>query len=315
MNYAKIIGTGSYLPRKVLSNKDLEQLVETSDEWISSRTGIHSRRIASTHETVTSMAEIAAQHALKMAQLEPNQIDLIIVATCTPENFFPSTACLLQHRLKIPDCIAFDMSAACSGFVYALATAEQYIRSGAAKQALVVGSEIMSRVMDWKDRNTCVLFGDGAGAVLLTQANEPGIIDSQLGASGTEKDLLTLPTGLYDDAAYVRMNGREVFKMAVEAMTNSVRHLVEENGLTVQDIDWIIPHQANIRIIKAILTRLNFPMDRAIMTIHEQGNTSGASIPLALDQGIRDHRIQPGQHLLLEAFGGGFTWGGILLKY
>ncbi len=315
MNYTTILGTGSYLPSKILSNKDIERMVDTSDEWIASRTGIHSRHVAANHETVASMAEIAARHALEMAQIDPNQVDLIIVATSTPEHFFPSTACLLQKRLQISSCIAFDMSAACSGFVYALAAAAQYIHSGTVKHVLVVGSEIMSRVVDWTDRNTCILFGDGAGAVVLARADEPGILDAKLGADGTEADLLTLPTGLYSEVSHVRMNGREVFKMAIELMTNSVRHLIESNHLTIQDIDWIIPHQANLRIITAILMRLNFPIEHAIMTIQDHANTSAASIPLALDKGVRDHRIRRRQHLLLEAFGGGVTWGGILLKY
>ena len=315
MKFSKLISTGSYLPSRILTNDELAKSVDTSHEWIVERTGIYQRHIAAKDETPASMAEQAALKALKKANLSPNDLDLIIVATCTPEGFFPSTACLLQARLNAEVCIAFDVTAACSGFVYALHTADQYIRSGFVKRALVVGTEIMSRVVDWQDRNTCVLFGDGAGAVIIEACDQPGIISAKIYANGKNNDILTLASGLYDQPSHVKMKGREVFKLAVEGMTKAVRALLEENNMELSQVDWIVPHQANVRIIDSIVTKLPFPTDQVIKTVGQHANTSGASIPLALDYGMEANKIKQGQTLLIEAFGGGLTWGSILLKY
>lgn len=320
MSFSRIAGVGSYLPEKVLTNHDLEKLVDTSDEWIVERSGISERHIAGDDETTVSMAEQAALAALDSSGLEPSQIDLIIIATCTPDKMFPSSACLLQNRLGAVNAASFDISAACSGFVYALSIADQYIKTGAAKQALVVGSETLSRVVNWQDRTTCVLFGDGAGAVVLSASDEPGVLATKLYSDGSYGDILCLPSAVpfpvYDDRAMkISMQGREVFRLAVERLTSSVLNLTELANLNVGDIDWIVPHQANYRIIRMIIAKLKIPAEQVVVTVGEHANTSSASIPLALDRAVKDGRIQRGQTLLLEAFGGGLTWGGAIIKF
>ena len=318
MTYSRVIGTGSYLPEKVLTNADLERMVDTTDQWIRERTGILKRHVVENYECCADLAEVAARRALDAAGLEPDAIDLIVVATTTSDQVFPSTACLLQHRLNIEGCAAFDVQAVCTGFVYALGVADKFIRTGSARQVLVVGSETLSRIVNWEDRNTCVLFGDGAGAVVLQASDEPGIISAHLHADGAYKDLLQVPGGVFNnfsDNVYMEMKGNEVFKMAVTTLGRIVDETLEANGMAKSDVDWLIPHQANIRIIRATARKLDLPMDRVVVTVDEHGNTSAASIPLALDVAVRDGRIQRGETLLMEAFGGGFTWGSVLLNY
>ena len=322
MTYSRIAGTGSYLPGKVLTNADLEKMVDTSDEWIFDRTGIRKRHIASDGETTCDLAEVASRHALEAAGVEPAEIDLIIVATTTPDKVFPSVACLLQQNLNIHGCAAFDIQAVCSGFVYALSVADQFVRNGTARCALVVGADTLSRIIDWSDRSTCVLFGDGAGAVVLRADDEPGILSSHLHADGKYQELLMVPEGIsqgYEQVqagkAYIHMQGSEVFKVAVNTLEKIVDETLAANGMAKRDIDWLVPHQANIRIIAATARKLGMSMDRVVVTVGEHGNTSAASIPLALDVAVRDGRIQRGQTLMLEAFGGGFTWGSVLLRY
>ena len=322
MIYSRIIGTGGYLPAKVLTNADLEKMVDTTDQWIIERTGIRERHIASDGETSGSMAEQAARRAIAAAGIAVDDIDLIIVATTTPDRVFPSTACLLQDRLGIHGCAAFDVQAVCTGFVYALGIADKFIRTGSAKCALVIGSETLSRIIDWTDRTTCVLFGDGAGAVVLKASKEAGIISSHLHADGQYKDLLTVPAGIsqgYDlvqkGEAHLNMEGGEVFKVAVTTLGNIVDETLEANKLQKSDIQWLVPHQANVRIIAATAKKLGMSMDRVVLTVERHGNTSAASIPLAFDEAVRDGRIQKGDTVLMEAFGGGFTWGSVLLKY
>jgi len=322
VSYSRIAGTGSYLPAKVLSNLDLEKMVDTSDQWIRERTGIEKRHIAEEGETTCDLAEQAARHALQAADVQNSDIDLIIVATTTPDQVFPSTACLLQQRLDIHGCAAFDVQAVCTGFVYAVGVADNFFRAGNARCALVVGAETFSRIVDWKDRATAVLFGDGAGAVVLKASEEPGIISSHLHADGAYESLLRVRAGIskgYDlvqeGGAYTEMRGNEVFRVAVTTLGRIVDETLEANGLQKSDIDWLIPHQANIRIIQATARKLGMPMDRVVVTIAEHGNTSAASVPLALDVAVRDGRIQRGETVLMEAFGGGFTWGSVLLKY
>ena len=318
MNYTRILATGSYLPEKVLTNFDLEKIVDTSDEWIKSRTGISSRRIAGEHETAATMGSIAAHRALQMSGMATNEIDLIIVATSTPDHIFPSTACSIQNELGNKNAAAFDISVACSGFVYALSIADQYICTGKAKTALVIGSETFSRVIDWKDRSTCVLFGDGAGAVLLGVANEPGIIDTNLYSMGEYGDILVLPNaglGIDPLPKKMTMRGREVFKLAVNHFSNLVVDTLAKSNILLDDLNWLIPHQANIRIIELLAKKLTFPIEQMVITLSEQGNTSAATIPLALDEAVRDGRIQHGQLLMLAAFGGGITWASALIKY
>ena len=297
-------------------------MVDTSDQWIQERTGIKKRHIAADDETCCDLAEIAARNAMEAAEITPDQIDLIIVATTTPDQIFPSTACLLQQRLGISGCPAFDVQAVCTGFVYALSIADKFIRSGTHKRALVVGSETLSRILDWSDRNTCVLFGDGAGAVVIEASTEPGIISTHLHADGAYESLLRVPAGVskgYESVlkgeAYVEMRGNEVFKMAVTTLGRIVDETLAASGMKKSDVDWLIPHQANIRIIQATARKLRTPMDHVVVTVDEHGNTSAASIPLALDTAVRDGRIKRGETLLMEAFGGGFTWGSVLLKY
>ena len=322
MIYSRIAGTGSFLPENVLTNAELEKMVDTNDQWIRERTGIHKRHIAVDGETTCDLAEQAAIRAMDAAGTNADDIDLIIVATTTPDRVFPSSACLLQQRIGNHGCAAFDVQAVCTGFVYALGVADKFVRTGTARNALVVGAETLSRIVDWTDRGTCILFGDGAGAVILQASDEPGILSTHLHADGAYESLLTVPAGIssgYDlvqeGGAYVEMKGNEVFKMAVNTLGRIVDETLAANDLSKQDIDWLIPHQANIRIIQATARKLNMSMDHVVVTVHDHGNTSAASVPLALDVAVRDGRIQRGETLLLEAFGGGFTWGSVLMKY
>lgn len=315
MIHAVINGTGSYLPEREMPNVELENSLDTSDEWIFSRTGIRSRHVASPQETTSYMAAEAAKKALHSSGLKPDDIDLIVVATCTPDYFFPSIACYVQHALQISRPIpAFDIGAACSGFVYAMDIARQYILSGTAKHVLVVGSESMSRAIDWNDRSTCVLFGDGAGATILSAAETPGILSSVLHAKYDEENFLVFPNQA-SQHSWVSMSGNEVFKIAVNIMGDVVEEVLAMSNLQKSDVDWIIPHQANIRIIQAIAKKLLLPMSQVIVTLENQGNTSAASIPLALDYAIQRQQIKRGQLLLLESFGGGMTWGAMLIRY
>ena len=322
MTYARIAGTGSALPERVITNAELAARVDTSDEWIAERTGIRQRHIAAEGQTTGDLAFAAAQAALQAAGVDAKEIDLIVLGTTTPDLVFPSTACLLQHRLGANGCAAFDVNAACSGFIYALTVANQFIRNGTAKTALVVGAETLSRFLDWSDRATCVLFGDGAGAVVLKAADEPGILSSHIHADGGYKELLWNPVGVSagfkdepNHGLRVLMQGREVFKVAVKTLDRVVEETLEANNLDRHQLDWLIPHQANLRIIEATAKRLDMPMDRVIVTVDKHANTSAASVPLALDYAVRSGKIQRGQLLLLEAFGGGFTWGSALLRY
>lgn len=316
---AKITGTGSYLPEKILTNKDLESMVDTTEEWIFARTGIKQRHICGPNETSSSMAEIAARRAMEAAGIDASELDLIIVGTSSPDRIFPSTACILQNRLSAPECAAFDVQAACSGFIYALGTANQFIRAGGAKKALVIGSEANSRIMNWSDRSTCVIFGDGAGAVVLEASEEPGLLSTHLHSNGRYQDLLFVNNPIRDqkelgEQAYMTMQGNDVYKVAVQTLGRIVDETLDANGLEKSDVDWLIPHQANIRIISSVAKKLCMPMDQVVLTIEDQGNTSAASVPLALDKAVRDGRIQPGQLILMEAFGGGFVWGSALAR-
>ncbi|MEF3192802.1 MAG: ketoacyl-ACP synthase III [Halothiobacillaceae bacterium] len=322
MIYARITGTGGYLPEKILTNQDLERMVETTDEWIRERTGIEKRHIAAEHESTVDLAEQAARRALESAGLEGKDLDLIIVATTTPDRIFPSTACLLQNRIGANGCAAFDVQAVCTGFIYALGVADKFIRAGGTKRALVIGAETLSRIIDWTDRTTCVLFGDGAGAVVLEASEEAGILSTHLHADGRYDSLLTVPCGVSQNPAlcragkaFIQMKGNEVFKVAVNTLGRIVDETLEAAGLEKSDIDWLVPHQANIRIIAATAKKLDLPMERVVLTVGQHGNTSAASVPLALDVAVRDGRIRRGDMLLLEAFGGGFTWGSALIRF
>ena len=322
MSYAKITGTGSYLPEKILTNADLEKMVETSDEWIRDRTGIEQRHIAADGEYTSHLATHAARAAIEAAGIHKDDIDLIIVATTTPDLVFPSNACLVQKALDIHGCTAFDVQAVCTGFVYALGVADRFFRGGDTKCALVIGAETLSRVLDWTDRSTCVLFGDGAGAVVLQASDEPGIMSSHLHADGSYEHLLMVNYGvstgmdrMLGEAGGVIMKGNEVFKMAVNTLGRIVDETLEHNNLQKSDIDWLVPHQANLRIINATAKKLGLTTDNVVITVNKHGNTSAASVPLALDEAVRSGRIQRGETLLLEAFGGGFTWGSALIKY
>ena len=317
--HTKIIGTGGYLPENIVTNQQLAERVETSDEWIFERTGIRSRCIVAPHETAASMAEIAARQAIEAAQIEPNDIDLIIVATGTPDNVYPSTACLLQHRLGVTGGVAFDIQAACSGSIFALSIADQYIKSGAAKTVLIVGSEVCSRIVDWTDRGTCILFGDGAGAMLLQASTEVGVLSTHIHSDGQYEDLLNCPNpqAMGDDESlgYIAMRGNEVFKVAVNTLGRIVDETLEAHNMDKSEIDWLVPHQANIRIIAATAKKLKMSMEQVVVTLETQGNTSSASVLLAFNEAVRDGRIQRGQTVLLEAFGAGFTWGSALVRY
>lgn len=318
MIYSKILGTGSYLPKKILTNFDLEKMVDTTNDWIVDRTGIHQRHVASQDENAATMAEQAGRIALDTAGIKPADIDMIIVSSTTPHMVFPSTACLLQEKFGIAGCPAFDLNAsACAGFMYAFSIADQYIKTGAIKNALIIGSEVMSRIIDWEDRSTCVLFGDGAGAVVLGASKEPGILSTHLHADGTHKDVLYLPlgSGKSPNLQTIQMSGNQLFKLAVNTLGNLFDETLTANSMQKSDIDWLVPHQANMRIIEAMAKKLNLPMDRVAITLDKQGNTSSASIPLSLDQAIRDGRIQRGQVLMMEGFGGGLAWGSALVKY
>ena len=318
-SYSRIAGTGSYLPAKVLSNRDLEATVDTTDEWIHSRTGIRQRHIAADNEQTSDLALEASRKALEAAGVAAADIDLIIVATTTPDMVFPSTACLLQSKLGTKNCPAFDVQAVCSGFIYGLSTADQFMRSGQYRNALVVGAEIYSRILDWKDRSTCVLFGDGAGAVVLQRSAAPGILSSHLHADGAHAGMLSVPGtvcgGKVSGRPLLQMDGQGVFKFAVKVLDDVVGEALAANHLQKADIDWLIPHQANVRIIQATAKKLGLSMEKVVVTVDRHANTSAASIPLALDEAVRDGRIRAGQNVLLEGVGGGFTWGAVLVKW
>jgi len=322
MTFARIAGTGGYLPERVVTNKDLEKLVDTSDEWIRERSGIKRRHIAADNETTSDMAVAAARKAIEAAGVETSDIDLIIVATTTPDKVFPSTACIVQRRLEIEKIPAFDVHAACSGFIYALDIANRFIQTEGAKTALIIGSETYSRILDWTDRSTCVLFGDGAGAVVLQASDEAGVISTHIHSDGKHEELLHVPAGIssgYADvqreAAFIQMKGHEVFRRAVSALGSIARETLAGNDVDQKDLTWLVPHQANLRIIAAAAKKLGLPMERVIVTVDEHANTSSASVPLALDVAVRDGRIKRGDLLLFEAFGAGFTWGSALVRY
>ena len=313
MTYSRIVGTGSYLPERIVDNHEFARRLDTSDAWIRERTGIVRRHIAAEGQASSDLALEASRRALQAAGVNPEDIDLIVVATSTPDYIFPSTACLLQAKLGIRGCAAFDLQAVCSGFVYALATADGFLKNGTAKRALVVGAEVFSRILDWNDRGTCVLFGDGAGAVVLAAAPQPGIHASRLHADGSHVDLLSVPGnvcgGKVVGSPFLQMNGQGVFKFAVRVLDESARETVAAADMRLEDIDWLIPHQANVRILEATARKLGLPRDKLVVTVDHHGNTSAASVPLALDEYIRAGRIRPGQRLLLQGVGGGFTWG------
>ena len=324
MIYSRIMGTGSHLPEKVVTNHDLEKVMDTSDKWIRERTGIRERRLASESETTVSLGEQACLKALEASGVDPSEIDLFVVGTTTPDLVFPSVACLLQKRLGLPDCGAMDINAACSGFIYALSVADKYIRCGDARKVLVLGAETLSRITNWRKRDTAVLFGDGAGAVVLEASDEPGVLSTHVHANGDYADLLSTNVGVSrgwegmkenDGRPEIQMRGNEVFKVAVRTLGRIVEETLGANGLDKTDLDWLIPHQANLRIIAAMARMLDMSMDRVVVTVDRHGNTSAASVPLALDEAVRDGRIKRGDTFLLEAFGGGFTWGSALIRY
>ncbi|WP_019591256.1 beta-ketoacyl-ACP synthase III [Thioalkalivibrio sp. ALE20] len=319
MNHARIAGTGSYLPERILTNEELESMVETSDAWIRERTGIRERHIAADEELTSDLALQASQRALDAAGLKASDLDLILVATTTPDQIFPSTACILQAKLGIGGCPAFDIQAVCSGFVYALATADRFMRNGGPRHVLVVGAETLSRITDYTDRSNCILWGDGAGAVVLSRSTDPGIISTHLHADGQHRSLLEVPGGISQpgdnpDLDFIRMEGRAVFRVAVNTLDQIVDETLEHNGIDKSELDWLVPHQANIRIIQATAKKLNMSMDDVVVTVDRHGNTSAASVPLALDTAVRDGRIKRGDLILTEAFGGGFTWGSALIR-
>ncbi len=319
MRYSKIAGTGSFLPEKILTNADLAKMVDTTHEWIVERTGIHQRHVVTENDSTASMATAAAKHALEMANLTASEMDMIIVATTTPDMIIPNVACMVQEALDVPGIPAFDISAACSGFIYGLSMADSFIRSGMASNILLIGSETMTNIVDWNDRSTCILFGDGAGAAILQASEVPGVLSTHLHADGREGDKLwvegNLPGQQHTDKSYVHMSGREVFKFAVHSLGQIVDETLAANNLDKSAIDWLIPHQANYRIISATAKKLNLAMDRVVLTVNKHGNTSAASVPLALDGAIREGKIKSGDILLLEAIGGGFSWGSALIKY
>lgn len=322
MKFSKIIGTGSYLPEKIVTNADLEKILDTSDQWIQERTGIRERRISHEDESSTDMAEAAAQKAMEAAGVNSEEIGLIVVGTTTPDLVFPSTACLIQSRLGLPDCGAMDVNAACSGFMYALSVADKYVRCGDVKKALVIGVDKLTSMLDWNDRGTAVLFGDGAGAVVLEASDEPGILSTHIHAAGRHADLLGVDVGVGKGfkaeprgGVRIKMKGNEVFKVAVRTLGRIVDETLAHNKMKKSDLDWLIPHQANHRIITATAKKLGMTMDQVVVTVDKHGNTSAASVPLALDEAVRSGKIKRGEHLLLEAFGGGFTWASALVKY
>ena len=322
MTYTKIAGTGRYLPEKILTNFDLEKMVDTSDEWIRTRTGVERRHVVRDDETTSDMCVEAAKVAIEDAGVDVTDIDMVLVGTTSPDLIFPNCATLVQHRLGIPACPAIGMEAACTSFIYALTTADKFIKTGEAKCALIIGAECVSKLVDWTDRNTCVLFGDGAGAVIVKVSDEPGIIATHLGADGQYKELLYYPVGASKelhkagtDEAGITMRGNEVFKVAVKTLGNVATEILEKAGIEIDALDWLIPHQANLRIIQATAKRLKLPMEKVILTVQDHGNTSAASVPMALDVGVRDGRVKRGQLVLMEAFGGGFTWGSVLMRF
>jgi 3-oxoacyl-[acyl-carrier-protein] synthase-3 len=322
--YSRISGTGSYLPEKVVTNKDLEKIMDTDDQWIRERTGIRERRIVGEGESTTTLAEQACRNALEAADVDPSEIDLLVMGTTTPDLVFPSSACLIQKKLGLPDCGAMDVNAACSGFIYALSVADKFIRCGDARKALVCGSETLSSIVNWSKRETAVLFGDGAGAVVLEASDEPGILSTHIHANGNHADLLSTEVGVSrgfagieenDGRPELKMKGNEVFKVAVRTLGRIVDETLEANDMDKSELDWLIPHQANLRIIVATARKLEMSMDQVVISVDRHGNTSSASVPLALDEAVRDGRVKRGDMLLLEAFGGGFTWGSALIKY
>jgi len=322
MIYSRIAGTGRYLPERILTNADLEKMVDTTDEWIRTRTGVERRHVASEDQTTSDLCVEAAKIAMEAAGVSYTDIDLIVVGTTTPDLMFPNIGTLIQDRLDIHGCPAFSIEAACTGFIYALTTADKFVRAGESKCALVIGAEIITKLVDWSDRSTCVLFGDGAGAVILQPSEEEGIISCHLGADGQYKDLLYYPVGASKDlhkagleGARIIMSGNEVFKVAVKTLGGVAEKALKSNNIHKDDLDWLIPHQANLRIIQATAKRLGLPLEKVILTVQDHGNTSAASVPMALDVGVRDGRVQRGQLVLMEAFGGGFTWGSVLMRY
>lgn len=316
MIYSKINATGSYLPERILSNKDLEKSLDTTDEWIVSRTGIKERHIIGDDETTSDMAYKAALDALKSSTINPSEIDLIIVATTTPDKVFPSTACSVQNKLNIGECPAFDIQAVCSGFIYALSIADKFIKTGAKKNILVIGADVMSRITDYTDRSNAILWGDGAGAVILTATDKPGILSTHIHSEGKYESMLHVPRSNNPSKKdTIEMQGNQVFKMAVNTLDRIVDETLNANNLMKSDIDWLVPHQANIRILEATAKKLEMPMDKVVVTLDKHGNTSAASIPLALDYGVKSGKIKSGETILMEAFGGGFTWGSALIKY
>ena len=323
MTYSRIVGTGRYLPERVITNFDLEKMVDTNDEWIRTRTGVERRHACAEDEATSDMCVEAAKIAIEDAGIDVNDIDMVAIGTTTPDLIFPNIATLVQHRLGIPACPTIAMEAACTGWVYALSTVDKFIKSGETKCALVIGAECITKLVDWSDRNTCVLFGDGAGAVIVKASDEPGILTTKIRGDGQYKELLWYPAGASknlakagtgEDDIRITMVGNEVFKVAVKTLGNIATEALESAGVSKEDIDWFIPHQANIRIIQAAAKRLDMPMEKVIVTVQDHGNTSAASIPLALDVAIRDGRVKRGQTLLFASFGGGFTWGSVLLK-
>ncbi len=321
MTYSRIVGTGRFLPERIMTNFDMEKIVDTTDEWIRTRTGVERRHVVAEDQTTSDMCVEAAKIAIEDAGVDVADIDLVITGTTSPDLVFPNVSTLVQHRLGIPACPAFSLEAACTGFIYALTMADKFIRLGDAKCALIMGAECITKLMDWKDRNTCVLFGDGAGAVIVKPSEEAGLISTHLGADGQYKDLLFYPVGVSKDlaaagtdGAAINMIGSEVFKVAVKTLGGIATETLEKAGIEQSELDWLIPHQANIRIIQATAKRLNLPMEKVIVTVQDHANTSAASVPMALDVGIRDGRVKQGQLVLMEAFGGGFTWGSVLMR-
>ena len=322
MIYSRIEGTGRYLPERIMTNADLEKIVETSDEWIRTRTGVERRHVAAEDEKTSDLCVKAAMQAIEAADIGIDEIDLIIVGTTSPDLIFPNIATIIQDRMDIHGCPAFSIEAACTGFIYALSTADKFIRAGEAQCALVIGAEVITKLIDWSDRSTCVLFGDGAGAVIVKPSDKPGIISTHLGADGQYRELLYYPVGVSNNLAQagvgdsrILMSGNEVFKVAVKTLGAVAEEALVANNIDKEELDWLVPHQANLRIIQATAKRLGLPMEKVIQTVQDHGNTSAASVPMALDVGVRDGRIERGQLILMEAFGGGFTWGSVLMRY